>query len=185
MSANRGELLANLDNAMRWAKQQQENQRRGQGSLFDAGGDAPIPPPVWKTAPDFDPMTKLAYERLALGAFVSSHPCTLLPQKHLDRRTHGCGDYGRMMQTPEGSVVVVLVSDLREMGWATFLSIEDETGGAEVTCYREEWEQYRWALEKHSIAAIKVRPRYDMNRSSLVVQRAHRLGVLPKVRLGG
>ena len=83
--ASRRGMLEVLAQAQASGQKSQEDSRRGQGSIFDLGGegpgdsgtsafDAPSHPPI--SAEEFDQRELLALEKETLGTFLSAHPLT-------------------------------------------------------------------------------------------------------------
>ncbi len=83
--ASRKGMLAVLAQAQASGQKSQEDSRRGQGSIFDLGGeelggagtsafDAPSHPPI--SSEEFDQREFLALEKETLGTFLSAHPLT-------------------------------------------------------------------------------------------------------------
>jgi DNA-directed DNA polymerase III PolC len=73
----REQLLAGLDAALSAAQATQRAEARGQASLFDLGGDSDEPAVVTSALPNVAPIAqreRLAWEKEALGLFLSDHP---------------------------------------------------------------------------------------------------------------
>jgi DNA polymerase III subunit alpha len=78
---NRAQLLAGLDDALKWAQVRAEEKTSPQMGLFAAAGKATeSPPPALPDVPPWPSDEELNYERETIGFFTSGHP--------LDRYEH-------------------------------------------------------------------------------------------------
>lgn len=119
----------------------------------------------------------LSGERRVLGAFVSGHPVDPFKIKHAGRYTHGVSQHHQMIETDGRIVVIGLVVDVIERGRIYWIKIEDETGEAEILCFSDEYERFRFALSKWDISAIGITIRRDAHRApALQLKQATRLG---------
>src|SRR5438552_3496113 len=69
---NRAQLLASLDDVMRWATSRAEERASSQIGLFGAAADGPPPPLAAQAA--WDPDEELHAERETIGVFITGHP---------------------------------------------------------------------------------------------------------------
>jgi len=84
-SANRAQLMADLDLVLEWASSRARDRASGQGNLLDllggGGGPAgasssadPVSAPKAAAVPDYPPTEKLRLEKELLGFYISDHP---------------------------------------------------------------------------------------------------------------
>jgi DNA polymerase-3 subunit alpha len=75
--ANRAQLMAVLDEALETGQRMGRDREAGQGSIFDimgAGGESAAPERVMPALPEWEERDKLAYEKEALGFYITGHP---------------------------------------------------------------------------------------------------------------
>jgi DNA polymerase-3 subunit alpha len=83
-SANRAQLMADLDLVLEWASSRARDRASGQGNLLDLLGGAgpagpsagadPVSAPKAAAVPDYPPTEKLRLEKELLGFYISDHP---------------------------------------------------------------------------------------------------------------
>lgn len=145
----------------------------GQGGLFSTE-QAPI------HLPQCEEMSRdalLSGERRVLGTFVSGHPVDPFKASHAGRYTHGCSQHHEMIADGGRIVVIGLIVEVIPRGRISWVKVEDETGEAELLCFSDEMERFRFALSKWDISAILIGIRHDAHRApALQLKRATRLG---------
>jgi DNA polymerase-3 subunit alpha len=146
--ARRSQLTAVLEDAIAYGQRAQEERDSAQVSLFGdehyAGGSA-IPRPPLLPLPEWDEKQRLAFEKEALGFYVSGHPLN----RYLgEMRRLATAENAAIGECPDKSVVKVcgLVCALKEtitkrgdrMG---FVTLEDLSGPIELVVFSELYQQ--------------------------------------------
>ncbi len=158
----RAAMFDGLDGAIRVAQRAQETRNSGQTSLF---GGAAAPPPAFRF-PDrgeWPTGQRLAYEKEALGFFLSGHPlepymkdlarhtsCTLeaLPKFAASHGIDGKGGFRRRVEVRVAGVVTAARAIRSKRGGRmAFVTLSDPRGTVECTFFSEAWEQSREALQ--------------------------------------
>ena len=192
----RSALLAALPQAAEVAARQREERESGQGSLF-AGATAAAapqraPPPPW------DELQRLAFEKEALGFYLSGHP---LQRFALVLRLFRCASLATLAQGRDaqplrvGGILLGLKQQLTKRGEAMArATLEDLEGVAEVILWPRVLEPARGHLQRD--APLLVRGRLDLSGDEAKVSaeelmpldealaRAHGLHVRLEVRSG-
>ncbi|MBI2502872.1 MAG: DNA polymerase III subunit alpha [Candidatus Latescibacteria bacterium] len=176
IGGHRAQLLAGLDLALKSAQKAQEEQQRGQISLFSLGGgdDRPAPvveQPALPQAEEWTPIQLLAQERELLGFYLSSHPLTRYtrdlnnlaqPLAELDQQQEGA-------QVRVGGLVsrISTFTDRRGQPFA-FVTLEDLSGKGDVAFFAEAYSAHRALLIQDQV--IMVEGRVSQRNGRLSVQ---------------
>lgn len=172
---NRPSLLANLPRVLAHLSKQRPHAAAGQTSLFGDVGAAEAPF-EYVELPDYSTHEKLWHERRVLGAFVSGHPLESFQGK-LGACTHKCRESYDMLQSGGARIVVAgLIRQYTRAPRIGFITLEDETGVLEAVIFNDEAERFAAHLADDMIVALKLKPRFDNDRSSLQVLQVHRFG---------
>lgn len=173
---NRASLLANIPAVLRHLKIEGHDEAAGQGGLF---GSTAIEELELRELPEMTDEQKMHYERKLLGGFITMHPVThLLDPAVLAKRSHRCRQRFDMEQagTSARIVVVGLVRHWEDYGNGGTLQVEDETGPLFIKLFRREAERYQWILRQDHLLALRLIPRYGVEKTDLVLQEAKKLG---------
>ncbi|TBH20479.1 DNA polymerase III subunit alpha [Thermus thermamylovorans] len=139
---DRARLLASLDSLLRWAAESRERERSGMMGLFAEVGEPPL-----GEAPPLDEITRLRYEKEALGIYVSGHPvlrypglrevasCTL---EELPDFVRGLPPRPRVLLA--GMVEEAVRKPTRGGGMMARFTLSDETGALEVVVFGRAYE---------------------------------------------
>ncbi|MGC8903712.1 DNA polymerase III subunit alpha [Thermus sp.] len=139
---DRARLLASLDPLLRWAAGVRERERSGMWGLF-----AEVEEPPLQEAPPLDEITRLRYEKEALGIYVSGHPvlrypglreaasCTL---GELEDFARGLPPRSRVLLA--GMVEEVVRKPTRSGGMMARFTLSDETGALEAVAFGRAYE---------------------------------------------
>ncbi|GBD40608.1 DNA polymerase III subunit alpha [bacterium HR38] len=139
---DRARLLASLDPLLRWAAESRERERSGMMGLF-----AEVEEPPLAEALPLDEITRLRYEKEALGIYVSGHPvlrypglrevasCTL---EELSDFIRGLPPRPRVLLA--GMVEEVARKPTRSGGMMARFTLSDETGALEVVVFGRAYE---------------------------------------------
>ncbi len=161
LHANRAACLAAVEVAMQAGAAAQSAKRSGQESLFGnpdpdnaATRQASLP-----SVPEWSPAQKMAYEKAALGFYVTSHPLhawqeTLDDFTTLDSQTIGAAPE-RKEAIIGGLVTKVTVMTVRNgnkagQKWATLL-LDDLHGTMKVLVFSQEYQKYVGVLSPEAI----------------------------------
>lgn len=171
---NRASLLANIPVVLKYLKREHAEDAAGQATLFGIEDEAPL---QLIELPELSLAQRLDDERRLLGGFFSGHPVTAFT-KHLHWRTHTCSQRHEIEQAGTSARIVIagLVRRFESWGRSSVLEVEDETGPLELRVFGREQERYQWILKRDMILALKLTPRYDADRTSIVVQEAKKVG---------
>ena len=175
-------MLEALPAAMAAGERRRRDRDRGQGGLFDLGSEehgdhtAPI------SGREFDPATRLRFEKEALGLYVSSHPLQGLREQlraEVDVPVGALDDTAGEIILWTGGIVAGVQRKVNKQGgvWLVF-RLEDVDGGCECIAWASTYEQYRDLLVEDSI--VKVKGRIDRRNEDEL-----KLVVLEVVPFGG
>jgi DNA polymerase-3 subunit alpha len=175
-------MLEALPAAMADGERRRKDRAQGQGGLFDQSpeDDGAHRPPI--STREFDPATRLRFEKEALGLYVSSHPLQGLREQ---LRAEVDVPVGALDETAgetilwTGGIVAAVQRKVNKQGgvWLVF-RLEDVDGGCECIAWASTYEQYRELLAEDSI--VKVKGRLDRRTEDEV-----KLVVLEVVPFGG
>lgn len=131
--------------------------RRG-SSPGDGSLDLPVPPPLPPRMPDFAPGERMVWERRALGFALGGHPVASLRDT---LSASGCLPCGALQGRAVGETVTVAGLCLRPHRPPTasgqvfvFLTLEDETGMAQVTVVPDVYARCGAAIFGHALLAV-------------------------------
>lgn len=156
---HRAQILAALDSALEQGAQEQRDKRSGQTSLFGllAAAEPPKPtgaPAQGETYPEVEPWTHkqlLAFEKEALGFYVSGHPLDRYRGDLMRYATATTLDFVEGRRGVGEASVGGIVAQYREMitkkgdKMARFV-LEDASGGLEVIVFPKSFEKVRHVL---------------------------------------
>jgi DNA polymerase-3 subunit alpha len=140
LGMGRAQMLSNMGRVMDWAHRQQEDRQQGQISLF---GEATVTSALaglhLETVPEWSNSERLAYEKEALGFYISSHPLMAVRQQ-LRRLTtatsQSLGDGPGERNVTVGGMITQRRTQLTKNGeQMAFLTLEDLYGSIEVIVF--------------------------------------------------
>lgn len=147
-SANRAQLVADLDLQLDWAASRARDRLSGQGNLFDlmggsGGADAAADP--LETAPqapavaDYDPTEKLRLEKELLGFYLSDHPLQQLAPTRRLLAPIGLASLEEQADRSRVSLLVMVpevrLVTTRKGDRMAVLQVEDLSGSAEAVVF--------------------------------------------------
>ncbi|MFM7229738.1 MAG: DNA polymerase III subunit alpha [Cyanobacteriota bacterium] len=147
-SANRAQLVADLDLQLDWAASRARDRLSGQGNLFDlmgcsGGADAAADP--LETAPqapavaDYDPTEKLRLEKELLGFYLSDHPLQQLAPTRRLLAPIGLASLEEQSDRSRVSLLVMVpevrLVTTRKGDRMAVLQVEDLSGSAEAVVF--------------------------------------------------
>jgi len=152
LGGHRAQLIAALDAAISEAALQQEEEERGQGSLFGdllgGGPDASDTPrkngaPSLPNIPTWTESERLQREKELLGFYISGHPLEKYRTECELFATHTVAALGNWVAEPVtiGVVVTSIKKQISKRSGNEFarLTVEDFSGSSEVLVFPEAW----------------------------------------------
>ncbi len=152
LGGHRAQLIAALDAAISEAALQQEEEERGQGSLFGdllgGGPDASNTPrksgaPALPNIPAWTESERLQREKELLGFYISGHPLEKYRTECELFATHTVAALGNWVAEPVtiGVVVTSIKKQISKRSGNEFarLTVEDFSGSSEVLVFPEAW----------------------------------------------
>lgn len=143
----RGQMLAALDDLLRWAQAERESANSGMMGLFADAQSEPTLPKV----PPLDEITRLRYEKEALGIYVTGHPlqryeglreaasCTIedLPDYYHSQKN----GKSRIRVLLAGLVEGIVRKPTKSGGMMCKFMLGDETGAVEVVAFGRSYDK--------------------------------------------
>jgi DNA polymerase-3 subunit alpha len=172
--ASRRGMFEVLEDSLSWGGRQQQDRLAGQGSIFDLGDEAeerpqhhrPIPTDEWEKA------ERLAYEKEALGLYVSEHPLSGI-REALRRKTDA--QIVELERRRDGDVVTVggIVGALRQTTTKkgepmVFMRLDDVSGSMEAIVFNSVYGAARDLLEADRILVVKGRIDHKEGETKLI-----------------
>ena len=149
---NRRQLMQGLEPAFADVQARQNDEARGQGSLFGGESAPPRPRLPLPAIPDWEDLERLRREKEALGFFISGHPLDRYSEVAGALGTVGCD--GLAEHRGEGVAVPCVVTSVQKQSlrrdnseWGK-ITIEDRSGTATVLAFRDSWTENREVLEQ-------------------------------------
>ena len=159
LGGHRAQLLAALDHAINEASLRQEENEKGQVSLFGDFGETEstadsrhAPPPTLPNIPVWGESERLQREKELLGFYISGHPLEPFRTECELFASHTVSQLGSW--TPDGVTIGVVVTAIKKQiskrSGAEFarLTVEDFSGSSEILVFPEAW----------AVIAERVRP---------------------------
>src|SRR5690606_21158000 len=158
VTSRRARLAAGIDRALEQGNRVQKDRDRGQSQLFgfveDDGAGVPMELPDAEPWPE---ATLLAYEKEALGLYLSGHP---LAAHASDLKEAGARPIAELTEPAAEALVGGIVTALRLVKtkkgdrMAAFM-LEDLTGTIEVVAFPEAYRTYGHLLENDRMVLVK------------------------------
>jgi DNA polymerase-3 subunit alpha len=184
-SSRRG-MFEVLEDSLSWGGRQQADRLAGQSSIFDLGDEAeerprhhrPIPSEEWEKA------EKLAYEKEALGLYVSEHPLSGI-REALRRKTDA--QMVELERRRDGDVVTVggIVGALRQTTTKkgepmVFIRLDDVSGSVEAIVFNSVYGAARDLLEADRILVVKGRIDHKEGETKLIAMEVAPFEAMPE-----
>ncbi|MEE8304184.1 MAG: OB-fold nucleic acid binding domain-containing protein, partial [Candidatus Tectomicrobia bacterium] len=176
LGMGRAQMIANMGQVLDWARQQQEDRQQGQFSLF---GDATTSPATavlnLDTVPEWEENERLAYEKEALGFYISSHP--LIAVQHQLRRlttatSQSIADgHGERTVTVGGMITQQRTQLTKKGDRMAFLTLEDLYGSTEIIVFPETYRRSQPWCESEVPLLIWGKVESDSNEGRIIAQR--------------
>jgi len=166
-----------IDSLIDYSHEIQRARDSKQSLLF--GGDTPEPPEIpaeIRTLPEWDDMTKLGYEKEAVGFYISGHPLSHYRRSLPRLTTHTAASLEETGEddAPDEVKVAGVISELRaaktrkDERMAVF-QLEDMTGRVEVVAYPEMYTRYYTHFQDGLLAWIKGKYQIDGERRKILL----------------
>ncbi len=192
LGGHRAQLLKALDHAISEASLRQEEEARGQVSLFGDFADegtsdsrASAPDPVLPSVEPWSESERLQREKELLGFYISGHPLEPYRMECELLRTHTVEQLG--VWTPDVISLCVVVSSIKRQtskrSGKEFarLTVEDFTGTSEILVFPEAWEVISDAIRADVPMLVKggySRRDQDVDNPTFIVESVTRLAEL-------
>jgi DNA polymerase-3 subunit alpha len=146
LGGHRAQYMSALDHAISEALLKQDEQERGQGSLFGeilGGGPSAQAKPSLPHVPAWSESDRLANEKAILGFYVSGHPLEPFRAEAELFASHKIAELGRW--TPEPMALACVITSCKRQiskrSGSEFarLTLEDFSGSSEVLVFPEAW----------------------------------------------
>jgi DNA polymerase III subunit alpha len=161
LPGNRSEKLAGLDAALDYGQHGAAQRALGQTSLFASEGSSGLPPPQLPKADPPSAALRLAWEKEAIGVYISGHPLADKNSELARRTTH---QIASLRELPEDETVVVggVVTASRRVvtkagGQMLVAKIEDLTGTVELVVFPKWYAELSPLLLDEAIVVVKGR----------------------------
>ncbi|MDY6920449.1 MAG: DNA polymerase III subunit alpha [Pseudomonadota bacterium] len=160
LGPNRATLMASLEEAMRFAEQENKNQALGIMDMFGAVDEAEAPEPEWARVKAWSDDERLSGEKDTLGLYLTGHPI----DQYLDEISHFTSS--RIADVKPGNsrdarcIVAGLVIAMRVMkskrgDKMAFLTLDDKSGRLEISVFADAYEEYREQLVKDAVLVVE------------------------------
>lgn len=161
LPGHRAQLLHALDAAIAYGAQSATDRRRGQASLFDGGDVVETSAPQLPDVAEWTVDERWAYEKEALGFYVSGHPLLAFAEELQLFSTASADQAGDLPDEAEvsiGGVVTGLKTQADRKGnMMAFLTLEDFGGTLEVICFSEPYRKCSHLLVNDSLVLLSGR----------------------------
>lgn len=172
LSETRGTLLANLDAALLYHREQSQGST-DQGSLFGLMSDASsIPTLRFLSTMEVSDVDRLAWEKDLLGLYVSGHPLDRFKDKFKDNQNN----IKKAKTEKDGAMVVVagLIEEVKEIltkkgDKMAFVRLTDYTDSIEMVVFSKILAENRELCLPEKCVAVKGRMSYRNGEPSIVV----------------
>jgi DNA polymerase-3 subunit alpha len=146
LGMHRAGMMGNMLRVLEWAQRQQEDRSQGQISLFGGAAEpAATAMLALQSLPPWGESEQLAYEKEALGFYISNHPLSAV-QAHLQRLTTATSqtlsDCSSDQVVTVGGLITQRRTQLTKNGdRMAFLTLEDLGGSIEVIVFPDTYRQ--------------------------------------------
>jgi DNA polymerase-3 subunit alpha len=164
LDSRRSSLYAAIERSMEAGQKRQRDLEQGQASLFgsQAGRAEALAPERLPDAPPWSEGERLAYEKEALGFFITGHPLEGYRTELAQLATATTGqlpELGAAREVSVGGIVAALrlIKTRKGERMASFL-LEDLDGGVEVLVFPETYKKVAARLADDQVVLVKGRP---------------------------
>ena len=163
---HRSQMVAALEEAIEFGQRLQREKNNPQLGLFGSGDSQPsINVPVMPPIEEWDEKQRLAYEKEALGFYISGHPLNryqALLEKYTNYNALNVSDAldGSLVRIG-GIVTQIKTIQTKKGDLMAFVSIEDMHGSIEVTVFSSAFATYSELLFEDNLILIRGRAQKD------------------------
>jgi DNA polymerase III subunit alpha len=184
--ATRKGMFDVLEDSLSWGGRQQADRLAGQGSIFDLGEEAEERPRHHRPigTDEWEKTEKLAFEKEALGLYVSEHPLSGI-RDVLRRKTDA--QIVELERRRDGDVVTVggIVGALRQTTTKkgepmVFMRLDDVSGSVEAIVFNSVYGAARDLLETDRILIVKGRIDHKEGETKLIAMEVAPFEALPE-----
>jgi len=176
----RAALMAQADDALRLAQRMQSDVEKNQMGLFGATPSAAVLPQRGEPVAEWGPQERLAYEREALGFYITAHP---LDKFEREVARMGALTTAGLSAQADGSPVQVagvihqvkLKNNKSGKRYATF-SLEDRDGTVEAIAWPETYQKFERLIHQTEPVAVRGKLDVDDERAQIIVDEVRPLG---------
>jgi DNA polymerase III subunit alpha len=159
LGLTRAQMLGNMGRVLEWAQRQQEDRQQGQFSLFGNSTAGPsVATPTLEPVVPWSDSEQLAYEKEALGFYISSHPLMAVQQQMrrlVTATSQSLVDFqGEQTVTIGGLITQRRVQLTKNGDRMAFVTLEDLYGGLEVIVFPETYRQSVAACESEEPVVV-------------------------------
>ena len=158
LHSNRAQIFGNVEAAMSYGQNLQEQIEKGQSNLFDLGGAKVINRPMFRSVTDWPETEKLSREKIVLGFYVSGHPLLKYRDEIDGLSTAKLGEADSVK--PNSTLHVCgIIADIKKKidkrnRTMAFITIEDFTGKADCIVFADAFQKYAALLKVGSIVMM-------------------------------
>ena len=155
---NRAQLFNNVEAAISYGQNLQEQITKGQSSLFDSGGAKLSHRPTMRATTDWQETEKLSREKAVLGFYVSGHPLHKY-QDEIEGLAITKLDAAQTVKPNATIRVCGIISDIKKKvdkrgKNMAFVTIEDFTGKADCIVFADAFQKYSALIYAGSIVMM-------------------------------
>ena len=178
LGLTRAQVLGNMARVLEWAQRQHEDRQQGQFSLFGNStmGTSVDTPSLEPVAPWSD-SEQLAYEKEALGFYISSHPLMAVQQQMrrlVSATSQSLAECQGEQTVTVGGLITQHRAQLTKNGdRMAFLTLEDLYGSLEVIVFPETYRQSIAACESEEPVVVwgKAKTEGEGSETRIIAQR--------------
>jgi DNA polymerase-3 subunit alpha len=176
LGMHRAAMIGNMSRVMEWAQRQQEDRQQGQISLFGGAAEPATAAMLsLQSLPPWSDSEQLAYEKEALGFYMSSHPLSAV-QPYLQRLTTATSqtlsDCSSDQVVTVGGLITQRRTQLTKNGdRMAFLTLEDLGGSIEVIVFPETYRQSAAWCESEEPLLVWGKVESDASDGRMIAQR--------------
>jgi DNA polymerase-3 subunit alpha len=187
LGMGRAQMLTNMGRVLDWAHKQQEDRQQGQFSLFGDTASSPVMAVLnLDMVSEWDEAERLAFEKEALGFYISSHPLMAV-QQQLRRLTSATSQTladgsGERVVTIGGMITQRRTQLTKNGERMAFLTLEDLYGSTEVIVFPEAYRQSQDCCESDEPLLIWGKVESESSDGRIIAQRILPLGEADALR---
>lgn len=160
LGPDRATLMASLQEAMRYAEQENKNKDLGIVDMFGTLEDEAAPEPEWVKAKPWSDDERLNGEKDTLGLYLTGHPI----DQYLEEISHFVtsrivdvkpGNSKDSRAIVAGLVIAQRVMKNKRGDKMAFLTLDDKSGRLEISIFSDTYEEYKDQLVKDAVLVVE------------------------------